>query len=118
MKRIFGKYLIIDFITNELPEYFENADCVDRILTNCINEVNNTIVSKNYYNFSPFGLTFIYILAESSLVYHTYREKDNLISIDFYTCNINTDFNKFIKLINEKFNMKEIKTKKIIKRIY
>ena len=59
---------------------------IEKLMDKAIASVGElTIVDKFHHNFNPYGLSLIYILAESHISIHTWEEY-NYISIDLYTC--------------------------------
>ena len=70
-----------------------------------VNEL--TIVDKFQHHFNPYGLSIVYILAESHISIHTWEEY-NYISIDMYTCgetspeNTLNEFLKHFTIISKK----------------
>lgn len=81
---------------------------VEKIMDGAIAKINElTIVDKFHHNFNPYGLSLIYILAESHISIHTWEEY-NFISVDMYTCgetdpqNTLTEFLKSFKIKKEK----------------
>lgn len=69
-----------------------------------------TIVDKFKHNFNPYGLSLIYILAESHISIHTWEEH-NYISIDMYTCGETSPENTLNEFLS---NFKIIRKKKQI----
>lgn len=59
---------------------------VSTVMDTAISNVGDlTIVDKFQHHFNPYGLSIVYILAESHISIHTWEEY-NYISIDMYTC--------------------------------
>jgi S-adenosylmethionine/arginine decarboxylase-like enzyme len=89
--------------SNEL-EFLEN------IGKSIIKSLNLKVVSKNYHQFSPTGITLVYILSQSHFILHTWPEY-NLIHLDLFSCSditkkdleksINNIFPKEIKKVSE-----------------
>ena len=67
------------------------------------------VVIQCEYQFSPVGATILYLLSES-LFDHTYT-----CSINFYTCNANTDLNDALDIIYGYFKQSYI-TKRMMER--
>lgn len=103
-----SSHYIIDF------EYVGGLPDVESLMDNAINTTGEiTVVDKFKHNFSPFGLSLIYILAESHISIHTWEEY-NYISLDFYTCGDATPKNT-CDVFLKNFKIKNIK-KQIIER--
>ena len=98
-------HILLDFTySGELPNLEKLMD--DAILK--IGEIH--IVYKFKHNFNPYGLSLVYILAESHISIHTWEEY-NYISVDMYTCgevNPNNTLNEFLKGFHIKDSKKQI----------
>ena len=62
-----------------------NKEFIDSNNIRAIEIAGMKLIDKKIHQFTPRGLTGIYLLAESHLSFHTWPEK-NFISIDLYTC--------------------------------
>lgn len=73
-------HIIYDF------QYKGKLTNISKIMDNAIKKVGElTVVDKFEHHFNPYGLSIVYILAESHISIHTWEEH-NYISIDMYTC--------------------------------
>lgn len=87
---------------------------VEKIMDNAIRKINElTIVDKFKHNFNPYGLSIVYILAESHISIHTWEEY-NYISVDMYTCGETSPENTLNEFLKH-FNIIESK-KQVIER--
>jgi S-adenosylmethionine decarboxylase len=71
-------------------------------------------LSHQYKEFSPQGITLLYLLSESHLSFHSYPEK-GFVAIDCYTCGETVDPNVAINIIVNELNP-EIIYKKCLTR--
>lgn len=81
---------------------------ISETMDNAIKKTNElTVVDKFEHKFNPYGLSIVYILAESHISIHTWEEY-NYISIDMYTCgetspeNTLKEFLKHFTILNHK----------------
>ena len=98
-------HIIYDF------EYGGALPDISIIMDDAISKVGElTIVDKFQHNFNPFGLSIVYILAESHISIHTWEEY-NYISINMYTCGETTPENtlkEFLKHFKIKKHKKQV----------
>lgn len=102
--------------THIIYDFQYNGELIDvgAIMDAAIDTVNElTVVDKFQHNFNPYGLSIVYILAESHISIHTWEEY-NYISIDMYTCGETTGENT-LKEFLKSFTIKN-KKKQIIER--
>lgn len=107
-----GLTLLYDIVYNIDNKLIEDETEIDNVIQKYFNEIEpnesrHKIVNKISHKFDPNGLTIVYILSESSLVYHTYVEK-KIVTFDFYTCKSNYKFDNFIKYIDEYFKTRQV----------
>ena len=85
-----------------------NMAYLDKVCTEVIKEVGLTIISSQKHQFEPYGVTMLYLLAESHLSIHTWPEY-NCFSMDVHSCNHNIDVKKIKKILNQALDIKRIK---------
>ena len=99
-------HYLIDF------EYEGDLPNVELLMDTAINTIGEiTVVNKFKHNFSPYGLSLIYILSESHISLHTWEES-NYISVDFYTCGDTSPKNTCDEFLKN-FKIKNIKKQTI-----
>lgn len=119
MKKNLNDFPVISqFITMvKLGENFPNSSDELHQISKAISErLNLTIVKEDYHKFSPIGITFVSILAQSHLVLHTWPEFQ-MLHIDLVSCSgsLNEDLVRdtlqeiFSKNNILYFNLKEVK---------
>ncbi|MCK4662610.1 MAG: S-adenosylmethionine decarboxylase [Bacteroidales bacterium] len=69
------------------------------------------VVKKTKYKFSKAGFTFVFILSESHIIFHSWPEM-NYLNIDFMSCSPIKNLNKIIFLAKEMFDSKNVILKK------
>lgn len=98
-----GTHIIIDIknIDNNEPLKYTNTIAI--ILDKIVAKFKLSVVSKVLHQFTPFGVTGVYVLSESHLSIHTFVEEKK-IAMDLYTCaefNNSLDVIEFIRIIFE-----------------
>ncbi len=110
-----GIHIIIDVYNIGNVEVLEKVEKMRPLMEEIISQCNLNVVGELKHQFFPIGATLLYLLSESHLTLHTYVEM-RACSIDLYTCNLTTDFNKVLEIIYEFFNGNCIILKKILER--
>jgi len=89
---ITGTHIIIDISDIENNETLKYESSIKEILDKIVYKYKLNVVKKALYQFQPFGVTGVYILAESHLSIHTFVE-ERTVALDLYTCTkfTNTD---------------------------
>jgi S-adenosylmethionine/arginine decarboxylase-like enzyme len=73
---------------------------VDKIAEELINKLGLKVVAENKHEFSNGGLTKVYILSQSHLIFHTWPE-NRAIHVDLITCSKEVDLNKVENILRE-----------------
>ena len=60
------------------------------------------VINKSVHQFTPIGVTAVYVLAESHLSIHTFPEK-NAVSMDLFTCGKRPDIETLVNIIKESY---------------
>lgn len=79
-----------------------DENIIEEILTDVVNEVNATLVSKSFHHFSPYGVSGVVVIAESHITVHTWPEH-NYAAVDVFTCDAKIDYQLVEKFLSEKF---------------
>ena len=80
-----GTHIIIDIYDIQDNEILKYESTITPILEKIVEKYNLNVVKKAIYQFQPFGVTGVYILAESHLSIHTFVE-ERKAALDLYTC--------------------------------
>ena len=70
------------------------------------NAVNVTVLSRSFKQFSPYGVTGVYLLSESHLSIHTWPEH-GYAALDLFSCK-NFDSSEIKKIIKEHFDTENV----------
>ncbi len=74
--------------------------------------LNLTVVNRFSHVFNPFGLTIVYVLAESHLAVHSWPE-NGYIHLDLFTCSPKTNLSNFEREIKMLFDATAYKIRKV-----
>ena len=67
-----------------------------------VEKLNLNVVDKAVYQFTPIGVTAVYVLAESHLSIHTFPE-ENAASMDLFTCGKRPEIVTLVNIIKENY---------------
>ena len=89
---VVGKQVVID-VKNIESGKLKNVEDIQPFLDKIVETLKLNVVDKCSHQFEPHGATLVYLLAESHLTLHTFVD-DGKLSIDLFTCNLGTEFDK------------------------
>ncbi len=98
---VLGKHAIIDLSGCD-SEIIRNCDLIRDILIQATQIANITVLDMVEHYFKPEGYTAVLVLEESHLSIHTWPEY-NYVSIDLYSCNLQTNFQAVKDFLSDKF---------------
>ncbi len=98
---VLGKHAIID-LSGCNTELLKNHKRIHDILVQAAWVANVTVVGSMDHLFSPQGYTAVLVLEESHLSIHTWPEH-GYVSIDLYSCNLQTDFHAVKDFLADQF---------------
>ena len=95
---------------------FDSENIVDELLIDAlakriIKELRLNVVKEMEYWFAKGGLTKIFVLSQSHLIFHTWPEK-NAVHIDLMTCSQGTKVEK-LEVVWRDFSIKNVCVKKL-----
>jgi S-adenosylmethionine decarboxylase len=101
-----GVHYIVELSAKEEDFLFYNNKVLE-FFNKVLKEMNATIVSVSFKEFSSCGMSGVFVLAESHLSFHTWPE-ENYVSVDLYVCGSKTKHSKFLKELSEKFEVNDV----------
>jgi S-adenosylmethionine decarboxylase proenzyme len=110
-----GTHIIIDISNIEDNEILKYESTIIPILNKIVDKYKLNVVGKAIHQFQPFGVTGVYILAESHLSIHTFVE-ERQVAMDLYTCTRFTNTDDLEEFFKSLFNNKCDLNYKIIER--
>jgi S-adenosylmethionine decarboxylase proenzyme len=111
--KILGISLELDIVKCD-EKIIGDVEKVRKIMLEIANEIKVKIVSSDFMQFNPYGVSGVIVIAESHIAVHTWKEY-RFVSIDLYTCDLKIDLDKAVKLFKKKFKG-IVKNKRITKR--
>jgi S-adenosylmethionine decarboxylase len=84
-KKSSGKHMICDIREIKNMALLNNKSAINEILNDICKTYDYSILEKVEHEFSPHGLTILYLLSESHISIHTFPER-NYFALDIYTC--------------------------------
>jgi len=98
-----GTHIIIDICNIQDNEILKLESTITPLLNKIVDKYNLNVVGKALHQFQPFGVTGVYILAESHLSIHTFVEEKQ-VAIDLYTCTRFTNTDDLEEFFKSLFN--------------
>jgi len=99
-----GRHILLELKDCNL-EVLNDLDYLENCLCETAEEIGATVVNKAFYQFSPYGVSGVVVVAESHLCVHTWPEY-GYASVDIFTCGNSIDPREAIDLLVEKFEAK------------
>lgn len=95
-----------------------NSDLIDNICSSIIEKMGLSVLSTSKHNFTPYGITQLYLLSESHLSIHTWPEH-NAFAMDVHSCNniTDNDADTIITILKEHLPIQNINFKLIERNI-
>jgi S-adenosylmethionine decarboxylase len=84
-KKSSGKHMICDIREIRNMALLNNKSAINEILNDICKTYDYSILDTVEHEFSPHGLTILYLLSESHISIHTFPER-NYFALDVYTC--------------------------------
>lgn len=79
-----GRHVLVDFYGCS-PALLDNADYLERVLTEAALAAGATVLNSTFHRFSPCGVTGVLAIQESHLAIHTWPEHA-FAAVDLFTC--------------------------------
>ncbi|MEM2933344.1 MAG: adenosylmethionine decarboxylase [Methanocellales archaeon] len=108
-----GIHIVVEFLGVD-PEKLSRVENVKRILERVLINSKLNVVANVFHQFSPHGVSGVFLLRESHLSIHTWPEYE-YAAIDIFTCGREEDALEALYLLIKEFQPKEVK-KEIIRR--
>lgn len=79
-----GRHILVEFYNCD-PEVLKDAELIEKEMRQAALEAKATIVTSDFHQFDPWGVSGAVIVEESHLTIHTWPEY-GFASADFFTC--------------------------------
>lgn len=109
MSNALGTHIILDLYGCN-PEVMLHVPSVQSIMRRAAEEAQFTVVTDEYHQFEPHGVSGATIIQESHLCLHSWPEY-KFASIDIYYCGENDNVEKAITFLIQTFNPTHIERK-------
>jgi S-adenosylmethionine decarboxylase len=84
-KKTAGKHMICDIKQIKNSKLLNNMDSITQLLDTICKKYDFHVLNVVKHEFSPHGITILYLLSESHISVHTFPEREYL-ALDIYTC--------------------------------
>ncbi len=108
-------HIIADFFGVE-PELIKRAKKVKSLVDPVLKKASLTVLGSKYHQFKPFGVSCVYLLAESHVSLHTWPEI-GYVALDIFTCGERRNAFVAFELLKRAFRPKSVK-ERVIERDY
>jgi len=106
MKHIFGNHHIIELINcNSL--LLKKSSTVENAMLECARISGATIITHNFHQFEPDGVSGVIVIAESHFTIHTWPEF-KFAAVDVFVCNDKIDVGAAIDTLKQKLEASEV----------
>jgi len=96
-KKSSGKHMICDIKNIRNKNLIHDLTKINGLLETICKEYDFTVLNRAGHEFSPQGLSILYLLSESHISIHTFPERD-YIALDIYTCREYTDNSVYLEI--------------------
>ena len=104
---VVGKHILID-VKNIDSDKLKLVEDIKPFMDKLVDELKLNVVGECSHQFekdnNPYGVTMVYLLAESHLSIHTFVDEGK-ITLDLFTCNISLDDRNIKRMICEYFGV-------------
>ena len=100
--QVIGKHCMITIRNIGNPEKLKYIKDVEPILDTIARECSLNVVTKSGHQFTPWGVTFVHVLAESHMSIHTYPENATAY-MDIFCCSSSFSPDKAKEVIEHMF---------------
>ena len=96
-KKSSGKHMICDIKNIRNKNLIHDLKKMELLLDTICKAYDFTVLNRAAHEFSPQGLSILYLLSESHISIHTFPER-NYIALDIYTCREYTDNSVYLEI--------------------
>ena len=96
-KKSSGKHMICDIKNIRNKNLIHDLKKMELLLETICKAYDFTVLNRAAHEFSPQGLSILYLLSESHISIHTFPERD-YIALDIYTCREYKDNSVYLEI--------------------
>ena len=111
MKKSISYQVLIDLYDCDYDK-MEDLDYIKNVMHKLSEILGTTIKKEAFYQFSPYGISGVLIIAESHLTIHTWPEY-KYAGIDLFTCSKKLNTDEAVKFLCESLNATKYEIKEI-----
>src|SRR3989304_6478655 len=108
-----GEQILAEFVGCKNKNTLEHTVILKDAMQRAALSGKATVVSEIFQQFSPHGISGIFIVKESHISVHTWPE-DNYCAIDIFTCGKEMNIDKVLSTLKNIMGPESVKIKKII----
>lgn len=92
----------------------DDLDLIESAMVRAAKECGATILDEISHQFHPQGVTFLLLLAESHLSFHSWPEK-GAAAVDLFSCSPSIDPSSITRALNEVFRPERIAERELLR---
>jgi S-adenosylmethionine decarboxylase len=97
-----GTHIILDISKINDKEKLKYSSTILPIMDKIVEEFNLKVVARASHQFTPYGFTGVFVLAESHLSFHTFVDECK-IAVDLYTCHFFNYSKELYEMMKKEF---------------
>ena len=94
-----GRQMTVEYYECD-PAVIGNGELMEKIFLEAAAEAGAHIISSNFHNFAPQGVSGVVIISESHFTVHAWPEHD-YAAVDIFTCGENIDFDIAVETLQK-----------------
>ncbi len=111
MREALGNHILIEFYECD-SDSLRSVEYIERVLLRAADESGAKVVTSNFHQFQPYGVSGVVVIEESHYTIHTWPEH-NYAAVDLFYCDPSVDVDKAIEVLTETLNSKHFSTMEI-----
>ncbi len=111
MREALGNHILIEFYDCD-SESLRSVEYIEKVLLRAADESGAKVVTSNFHQFQPYGVSGVVVIEESHYTIHTWPEH-NYAAVDLFYCDPSVDVDKAIEVITEALNSRHFSTMEI-----
>ncbi len=111
MREALGNHILVEFYNCD-SERLRSVEYIERVLLRAAEESGAKVVTSNFHQFQPYGVSGVVVIEESHYTIHTWPEH-NYAAVDLFYCDPSVDVDRAIDVISEALNSKNYSTMEI-----
>ncbi len=101
-----GRQMTVEYYECD-PSVLADGELMEKIFLRAAEKSGAHIISSNFHNFEPQGVSGVVVISESHFAVHAWPEHD-YAAVDIFTCGESIDFEVAIKALQEGMNAESV----------